>query len=458
MSSGLIIAIDASVIAKKSAMKPKPKAKSKALPPPPTHSISAYRPTVSKEQEVDFMASILGNMDQIAPTPTTRPRKRKPEPEPDYAGPSRPRTVTYGYRSVAEADDSSDGPLDTGMPSGPSSDDEFASMVSPKKKLKKDPVGMTPAINRLAKLKTEPDNNEEYFGDDAFQDLDMDEIMAIDDDLLDPKAVKKEETKRPLAPSNRPSHAEEEKSTLDATPAWLSVYDSLTVVGDDTFSLTGSASTSRDHSTAPVLEADGSLRFFWLDYLESDGKIYFIGKTLDKRTNAWLSCCVTVENLQRNLFVLPREHRIEEDEETGEMVDTDVVPSLTDVYADFDRIRKKAGIKSWKAKFVKRQYAFGLPDVPRRETQWLKVVYGFDGELQQQSDEVEQNSSIFDRAANTQYGIQSKFLPCLWHKYHRVRTVGTQTQDHGSLLAPNQEPSYGKEGCTSQYACQDKLL
>ena len=60
-------------------------------------------------------------------------------------------------------------------------------------------------------------------------------------------------------------------------------------------------------------------------------------------------------------------------------METDVVPSLTDVYADFDRVRKKAGIKSWKAKFVKRKYAFGERDVPRRETQWLKVVYGFNG-------------------------------------------------------------------------------
>ena len=66
--------------------------------------------------------------------------------------------------------------------------------------------------------------------------------------------------------------------------------------------------------------------------------------------------------------------------ETGEMVETDVVPGMPDVYGDFDKVRKKAGIKSWKAKFVKRKYAFGEHDVPRAETQWLKVVYGFDGE------------------------------------------------------------------------------
>ncbi|KAJ3546934.1 hypothetical protein NM688_g5461 [Phlebia brevispora] len=369
--------------AKKAAIKPKAKAKPKPPPPAVTHSISAYRPTVSKEQEEVLMASILGNMDHIVPTSSTsRSRKRKPEPEPEAIPSSKPRTVTYGYRSVTEADSSSDGVLDTGMPSGPSSDDDFALLLSPKKKFKKEPVGMAPAIDRLAQLKTEPDSADEFFGNDSFQDMDMDAFMDIDDvDVGTPsKAAKKEDVKRPLAPLNvnGASHAGEKKKALDATPAWLSVYDSLSVTRDDAFSLTGSSSASKDHANAPVLEEDGSLHFYWLDYFESDGKVYFIGKTQDKRTNAWLSCCVTIENLQRNLFVLPREYRVEEDEETGEMVDTDVVPSIADVYTDFDKVRKKVGIKSWKAKPVKRQYAFSERDVPREETQWLKVVYGFD--------------------------------------------------------------------------------
>ena len=129
-----------------------------------------------------------------------------------------------------------------------------------------------------------------------------------------------------------------------------------------------------------VLEPDGSLRFFWLDYLELDGSIYFTGKLRDKVTGAWLSCCVTVEGLQRNLFALPREKIVEQDED-GNLVDADVVPSLEDVYNDFDMIRKQLNIKSWKAKFVKRKYAFGEKKVPRGESQWLKVVYGFNDQF-----------------------------------------------------------------------------
>ena len=50
-----------------------------------------------------------------------------------------------------------------------------------------------------------------------------------------------------------------------------------------------------------------------------------------------------------------------------------------DVYKDFDAVRKKAGIKSFKGKFVKRKYAFGEPGVPVGESDWLKVVYPFSG-------------------------------------------------------------------------------
>ena len=153
----------------------------------------------------------------------------------------------------------------------------------------------------------------------------------------------------------------------------LNVVDKTDVLGS------GSTSASVKGSAVSALEPDGSLRFFWLDYLEYEGKLYFIGKTQDKSSQAWVSCCVTVENMQRNLFVLPRTRRMEQDEESGEFHETDTVPDPTDVYNDFDLIRKRFGVKSWKAKFVKRNYAFGEKNVPTGESQWMKVVYGFNG-------------------------------------------------------------------------------
>lgn len=386
------------VVAKKKETKPKAKAKAKPQPPPPAAvSISAYRKVHTEDQEQDFLGGLLNAMDQMAPTPVTSTRKRKPEHDvPPVYYDSRAKARTGGYeRSThyTDGDSSSDGLIEA-FPSEPSSDADFdVNLFSPKKKLKTtSDSGVAPAIDRMRNFHVGNSSADEggihanSAAEDSFDDIDMDAIMAVDDDFDDEPQkpsipVKKEELPEVKFKPPKSSKSEEKKKSLDDTPAWLSVYDSLSVTADDIFgSLAASSSKSSSGSKATVLEEDGSLRFFWMDYLEHEGRLYFTGKTQDKKTKAWISCCVTVENLQRNLFLLPRERRVEEDEKTGELRETDVKPSMEDVYDDFDRVRKKAGIKNWKAKFVKRQYAFGEHDVPRQETEWLKVVYGFDGE------------------------------------------------------------------------------
>lgn len=351
------------------------------------------------------MAGLLGDMDNIPAAPPVKTRKRKPEPQSEDDLPSRTigkapaRSNAYGYRSAthADVDTSSDGPMDNGLPSGTSSEDDFAStMLSPKKKLKTDFGTVAPTVQKFSQIHVgssgdEGDHKMLSDVDSVFDGVDMDAFMDVDEEDFDnvsaksPGMVKKEQVDAklrfpPKLPSTLPKD-DAKMNALDNSPAWLSVYDSLTVKADDSLGPQGgSSSRSANASSASVLEEDGSFRFFWLDYLEHEGRLYFIGKTQDKTSKAWMSCCVTVENLRRNLFVLPRERRMEEDDETGELVETDIVPTLPDVYNDFDRVRKKLGIKSFKAKFVKRKYAFGEPDVPRGEAQWLKVVYGFDGE------------------------------------------------------------------------------
>lgn len=50
------------------------------------------------------------------------------------------------------------------------------------------------------------------------------------------------------------------------------------------------------------------------------------------------------------------------------------------MFEELERLRQKHGIEGWKAKFVQRKYAFEEQDVQKGESEWLKVVYGFDGE------------------------------------------------------------------------------
>lgn len=314
------------------------------------------------------MNSLLVSMDnQKLPSFS---RKRKTEVE-----------VDFGYRNrLAELDafPSSDGLVPDEGSSGPPSDDSF---MSPKKKFKAEVSEPMPALQSMA-LSTASSDAELAFDDIDMAEWDMDDF---EDDVLDSKPVKMDiDVEGKLVDAASKKRTAEEQKKLDDTPAWLSVYDSLTITADENKTQADPAMTSRlaaSNSDLKVVEEDGSFRFFWLDYLEHEGKLYFIGKTQDKVSRSWVSCCITIENMQRNLFVLPRKRRLEQDEETGEFYETDKAPDLQDVYKDFDLIRKKLNIKSWKSKFVKRSYAFGEKDVPTGESQWLKVVYGFNGNL-----------------------------------------------------------------------------
>lgn len=346
----------------------KPKAKPKAPPPAAKPSISVYRPAVSAEQEDDFMANLLGGLDAIPAPATRRPKKRKPSPLSDH------EDVNC---------DSSDGPIDDAAFNLPLSDfeDDFSTMMSPKKKPRTTTgAEITPAIERMCKLDVHSGSEDNVDNSMDFEDMDMDAFMDVDDEDLDIKPAKGNksildglETKPKVNVASAPTKVE---------PAtWLSVYDSLAVTSDETL---GSGSSSTSKSSVDALEPDGTLCFFWLDYLEHNGKLFLTGKVKDKTSSTWVSACLAIEGLQRNLFLLPRPLRVEQEEtEEGEYVmqETDIVPSKSDVYEDFERVRKKLGIKGWKGRWVRRNHAFDEKDVPK-EGEWMKVLYSFEGNSQ----------------------------------------------------------------------------
>jgi len=319
------------------------------------------------------MNSLLGDMNTIKTIPSNpfRSRKRKPSPPPKY------RSSDHRSSSPVDAYDGaySDGFHGDAGPSG----DEF---MNPKKKPRTDPV-IKPALEGLTNLDVHSsDPEDDYdFGDSSLDGLDPAVFEQLDGfgpaaPAVNPKVEPTEPDSKLLLTALPPPAHPEKKKAEDLS--WMSYYDSLSVAKDDALGSGPSSFASTTQDRISALEPDGSIRFFWLDYLEHDGKVHFIGKLKDKNSGMWTSCCVTVENLQRNLYVLPRERRIEIDED-GDEYETDTVPQVTDVYQEFDTYRKRAGVKTWRAKFVKRKYAFGESDVPRGEAQWMKVVYGFDG-------------------------------------------------------------------------------
>ncbi|KAG5220023.1 DNA-directed DNA polymerase alpha catalytic [Salix suchowensis] len=246
---------------------------------------------------------------------------------------------------------------------------------------------MTPDVDKLAELNVHSDYD--------FSDVDMEQFMDMDD---------LEEEIKPVVKKKTAQNAAKKEETINAS--WMSFRDNLNVVDE---SPTKVSSSANKHSDISALESDGSLRFYWLDYVEQAGRVYLVGKLKDKASGGWVSCCITVENLERNLYVLPREKRAEYVD--GDLIETDELTDLDDVYTDFDYVRKQMKIKTWKGKFVNRNYVFGKPGVPR-ETKWLKVVYPFTGEY--------------------------------FHKC--IRTPCHQTENYGTLLARIKNPQVDNKG------------
>ncbi|KAI9257390.1 DNA polymerase family B-domain-containing protein [Phascolomyces articulosus] len=122
-----------------------------------------------------------------------------------------------------------------------------------------------------------------------------------------------------------------------------------------------------------ALEKDGSLNMWWYDAFErrDKGYVYLFGKILNKTTNRYISCCVTIKNIERTLFVLPRKNKLDaQGNPTSEEV------TITDVHAEFTAMTTANNINKFLAKPVSRKYAFELPDVPR-ESDYLKVHYSY---------------------------------------------------------------------------------
>ncbi|CAJ0769423.1 22753_t:CDS:10, partial [Entrophospora sp. SA101] len=87
--------------------------------------------------------------------------------------------------------------------------------------------------------------------------------------------------------------------------------------------------------------------------------------------NEFKSCCVCVNNVARNLYVLPRSRKYDE-----EGNDTNTEVTMEDVHKEIESICLKHKIMSFTSKTVSRKYAFELPGIPS-DSDYLKVKYSF---------------------------------------------------------------------------------
>jgi DNA polymerase alpha subunit A len=92
---------------------------------------------------------------------------------------------------------------------------------------------------------------------------------------------------------------------------------------------------SIDASKLPFVTVDGRdiLRIYWLDafedYLKQPGVVYLFGKVWVDTASAHVSCCLTVKNIEKRVFLLPRKFRFSRQTKSE---DTSRPVSFTDVY------------------------------------------------------------------------------------------------------------------------------
>ena len=142
-----------------------------------------------------------------------------------------------------------------------------------------------------------------------------------------------------------------------------------------------------------ALEEDGSLRFWWFDYIEPvPGMVCLTGKVKAKTgrdAGKWVSATVTIQGIKRKLLVLPRAIPLDMD---GNEMEDEGEPEFDTVMDDFQTDAEER----WGAEglefgddFVRRKYAFGLKDVPRGETNWLEVRANWPSRSNEKGDKVD---------------------------------------------------------------------
>lgn len=123
---------------------------------------------------------------------------------------------------------------------------------------------------------------------------------------------------------------------------------------------------------APVTEesSNDSVSFYYIDAHERpNGTVYLFGLVKDG-AQGYKSACLTVKNVLRNVFLLPKEFVT--------IDDLQVPNTMEMVKAELDEQIKRFGIKAEtvSVRCVSRRYAFEVPGIPT-EADWVKLTYPY---------------------------------------------------------------------------------
>uniref|UniRef100_A0A8C0QP38 DNA polymerase n=1 Tax=Chelonoidis abingdonii TaxID=106734 RepID=A0A8C0QP38_CHEAB len=220
------------------------------------------------------------------------------------------------------------------------------------------------------KLQTKLVENDQSMMD--FEDGDFDEPMEAD--IPETAGALKKEQKLEKKETQQVDSVKEDASFLSSFLPDMSCW---TRMDKDEIDLVASE-VQVDPSCLPLVngkDGDQVFRFYWLDAYEDQysqpGVVFLFGKVWIESAETYVSCCVTVKNIERTIYLLPREMQV--DLTSGKETENPV--TMMNIYQEFnDQIAVKYKIMKFRSKKVEKNYAFEIPDVPAK-SDYLEVRY-----------------------------------------------------------------------------------
>lgn len=261
-----------------------------------------------KEENLDFMNDLLGEFDDNSPAEPIPLMSRKPRGEPvrkvrrlspplKDSKPVKMDQTRQAGKGGGEPSFASSPPPIAG---NTESDDQDYGSFDEDVDMGDAPVAPSSPVADALKRKHWKDEDE-----DGEEDLVVAQIQGSKsiktqavNIVASRPAPKSETVKQEAAAPNKPVAA------IDST-AWASF------AGGDNVTSSPALDNFELGKLGPgdVVEEDGSIKMFWLDYTEVHGSLCLFGKVQEKKSGKYVSAFLKIDGIDRNLYFLPRETR-----------------------------------------------------------------------------------------------------------------------------------------------------
>ncbi|XP_061660924.1 DNA polymerase alpha catalytic subunit isoform X2 [Syngnathoides biaculeatus] len=233
------------------------------------------------------------------------------------------------------------------------------------------PSKTAPAVEKETKTPKKKEQDVQVAEEMPFDIMDFDVPMEVEPEVPPESAVREESPFECKAAVVAPVKVDPKDTFPLMTGGSWGLEDEEGAVSE------APAEVQVDSSKLPLVagpDGENVFRFYWLDAFEDSysqpGVVYLFGKVWIESAQFYTSCCVSVRNIERTMYILPREYKV--NPKTGEVSDTPV--GMMDIYQEFSELSDKFKIMKFKSKKIEKNYAFEVPDVPT-QSEYLEVRY-----------------------------------------------------------------------------------